>query len=83
MQSPYEKYLKMERLTLGLAVVVGIISIIQGNRFIILCSLYILGYSIFCEGVIYLNTNYKDLGIKQFIKAGMVVLLSTILLFKL
>ncbi|WP_382395221.1 hypothetical protein [Lentibacillus juripiscarius] len=71
----------MEHITLGLAVVTGILAIIQGYAILMVCSLYMIAFSIFCEGVIYASTNNTIAGIKQFIKAGMILVLSTILLF--
>ncbi|QKY70524.1 hypothetical protein [Lentibacillus sp. CBA3610] len=83
MRNPYEKYIRMELLTLALAVVIGLIAILQGYVVIILLSMYLLAFSIFCEGFLQLNTNRGMDGIKQFVKAGMLMLLATILFFSL
>ncbi|RYG71794.1 hypothetical protein EU245_12950 [Lentibacillus lipolyticus] len=82
MRNLYDKYIRMEHITLGLAVLTGIFAVIQGYAILMVCSLYMIAFSIFCDGVIYASTNNTAAGIKQFMKAGMVLLLSTILLFQ-
>ncbi|SFA97735.1 hypothetical protein SAMN04488072_104270 [Lentibacillus halodurans] len=81
MRSPYEKYIRIELLALALAVIIGLIAIVQGYVIIILLCVYLLAFSMFCEGFLHLNTNKPIDGIKQFVKAGMLMVLATILFF--
>ncbi|GGJ82989.1 hypothetical protein GCM10007063_01850 [Lentibacillus kapialis] len=83
MRNPYDKYIRMELLTLTLAVVIGLIAIVQGYVIIMLLCVYLLAFSILCEGFLFLNTNHSADGIKQVAKAGMLMLLATILFFSL
>ncbi|GAA0436058.1 hypothetical protein GCM10008983_10870 [Lentibacillus halophilus] len=83
MRNVYEKYIRLEFVTLGLAIVTGIIAIMQGYVIMMTGSLYFIAASLFCEGVLHTSTNNAQDGIKQLIKAGMVAILSTIMLFQL
>ncbi|WP_010531536.1 hypothetical protein [Lentibacillus jeotgali] len=83
MHNPYEKYIRIELLSLALAVVIGLIAIVQGYVIIMLLCVYLLAFSIFSEGLFLLNTNRSTEGIKQVAKAGMLMLLATILFFSL
>lgn len=81
MRNPYENYIRMELLSLALAVVIGLIAIVQGYVMIMLFCLYLLAFSILSEGTFYLNTNKTPEGIKQFVRAGMLLVLATVLFF--
>lgn len=83
MRHPYEKFIRLELVTLVLVVVIGFISVFQGYPIIMLFCLYLLSISIFCEALIHMNTFRTTEGIKQFVKAFMLMLLTTILLFQL
>ncbi|WP_164667535.1 hypothetical protein [Virgibacillus doumboii] len=83
MRHPYEKFIRLELLTLGLVVVTGLIAIFQGYLIIMFFSLYLLSISIFCEALIALNTPHSTEGVKQFAKAVMLLLITTVLLFQL
>ncbi|HLR62854.1 MAG TPA: hypothetical protein VK097_10475 [Lentibacillus sp.] len=83
MRNQYEKYIRVELLTLALAVVIGLIAIVQGFVIIMLLCVYLLAFSIFCEGFLFLNTNRPADAIKQIAKAGMLMLLATILFLAL
>lgn len=83
MRNQYEKYIRVELLTFALAVVIGLIAIVQGFVIIMLLCVYLLAFSIFCEGFLFLNTNRPADAIKQIAKAGMLMLLATILFLAL
>ncbi|MFD1361597.1 hypothetical protein [Lentibacillus salinarum] len=83
MRNPYERYKRMELISLALAVVIGLIAIVQGYTIFMLFSFYLLAFSILSEGIFYLNTNKAPDGIKQCVKAGVLVLLATMLFFRL
>ncbi|TFJ93409.1 hypothetical protein [Lentibacillus salicampi] len=83
MRNPYEKYIRIELLTLALAVVIGMIAIVQGYLLIMLFCVYLLAFSMFCEGFLHINTNHAVDGFKQFVKAGMLILIVTVLFFSI
>lgn len=83
MRHPYEKFIRLELITLVLVVIIGLISVFQGILIIMLFSLYLLAISIFCEALIAMNTHNTAEGAKQFVKAAMLMLVTTILLFQL
>ncbi|HLS08626.1 hypothetical protein [Lentibacillus sp.] len=83
MHNPYEKYIRMELLSLAFAVIIGVIAVVQGYVIIMLFCVYLLAFSIVCEGFLHLNSNHTADGFKQFVKAGMLMLLATILFFSL
>ncbi|SFE08344.1 hypothetical protein SAMN05216238_10834 [Lentibacillus persicus] len=81
MHNPYEKYKRMELITLALAVIIGLTAVVQGTAILMLFSLLLVAVSIFSEGLLQFNTNKAAEGIKQFVKAGILMLLAAILLF--
>ncbi len=83
MRHPYEKFIRLELITLVLVVIIGLISVFQGILIIMLFSLYLLSISIFFEALIAFNTHNTAEGAKQFVKAAMLMLVTTILLFHL
>lgn len=83
MRHPYEKFIRLELLTLGIVIITGVISIVKGYPIIMILSLYLLSISIFCEALIGLNTQRTTKGAKQFAKAFMLFLLTTVLFFQL
>lgn len=83
MRHPYEKFIRLELITLTFVVIVGLIAIFKGYLIIILFSLFMLAISILCEALIAINTYHTSEGVKQFIKAVMLLLLTAVLLFQL
>ncbi|MFC4558125.1 hypothetical protein ACFO3D_07865 [Virgibacillus kekensis] len=83
MRHPYEKFIRLEIITLILAGVIGFIAVFQGFPIIMIFCLYLLAISIFSEALIYTNTFQTAQGMKQFAKAFLLILFATILLFQL
>ncbi|GAB4074848.1 hypothetical protein GCM10028778_23510 [Barrientosiimonas marina] len=83
MRNPYENDRRMEMISLALAGIIGPIAIFKGYPVMILFCLFLLAFSILSEGLFYLHINKTPEGIKQFIKAGVLVLLITALFFRL
>ncbi|ALX49846.1 hypothetical protein [Lentibacillus amyloliquefaciens] len=81
MRNQYEKYIRMELLLLALGVIVGLTAIVQGSAVMMLLCVLLVAISICFDGLLQFNTNKAAEGIKQFLKAGMLMLLAAILLF--
>ncbi|WP_077329400.1 hypothetical protein [Virgibacillus siamensis] len=83
MRHPYEKFIRLELLTLAAAVIIGLIAIIQGYLLIVFFCLFLVAISMIFEGLIAMNTFHTTEGLKQFTKAAILLLLTFILFFKL
>lgn len=83
MRHPFEKFIRLELLTLAAAAIIGLIAIFQGYLLIIFFCLLLLAISIMFEGLIAMNTFHTSEGLKQFTKAVILILLTFFLFFKL
>ncbi|GAA0605648.1 hypothetical protein GCM10009001_23650 [Virgibacillus siamensis] len=83
MRHPYEKFIRLELFTLAAAVFIGLIAMFQGFLLIIFFCIFLLAVSMIFEGLIAMNTFHTTEGLKQFIKAAMLLLLTLVLFFQL
>ncbi|WP_174614978.1 hypothetical protein [Virgibacillus ihumii] len=83
MRHPYEKFIRLELLTLAAAMIIGLIAIFQGYLLIIFLCIFLLAVSLVFEGLIAMNTFHTTAGLKQFAKAAMLLLLTIVLFFQL
>ncbi|WP_042221368.1 hypothetical protein [Oceanobacillus manasiensis] len=83
MRHPLEKVIRIELLSLALALVIGLISIIQGNLFLIIGSIYFIVISFCCTAILEWQTHQTEQGAKHALRAFLLFLIATYLLFKL
>ncbi|MCM3741693.1 hypothetical protein M3210_15675 [Oceanobacillus luteolus] len=84
MRHTYERILQLELITLGLSIVLGFISLFNGSLFFLFFSLYMLALSLACDAYSHQFTTYRNMqGIKQLVRAALIVILTTIFIFHL
>lgn len=83
MRHPNEKFIKIELVSLTLAVIIGLFAIIQAAFIWFSLSVYLIAISLFCDGVIALSTHQQVWAMKQLIRSILLFLLTTLLIFKL
>jgi len=81
LKPPYEKFIHLEFLAIFLMLIIGIIALVKKFTFLILLCLFLLGFSLLCEGVKNYYTYEQVDAIKHVIKAVMVFLFTIYLLF--
>jgi len=83
MKHPYEKFMNIELVSILLSILVGVVAFIQGYLFLIFLALYLVVISLSCDALIKWYTHYKNEAIMQFVRSGMLFLLTTYLLLSL
>ncbi|MFD2044376.1 hypothetical protein ACFSTA_09545 [Ornithinibacillus salinisoli] len=83
MRHPYEKFIIGELASIGLAIILGLIAIIQGLLILIILSFYLIAVSLLCDGLIALHTFNQVHASKQFVRALVIFLLATFCLIAL
>jgi len=75
-----EKYMLVSFISLGLAIIIGIIAILKSHYFFILFSFSLLAISLISDAL-FLNSSFRQMeGLKQFIRGAMLFILITYLL---
>lgn len=83
MRHPYERFIKVELISLVLAIIFGLLAIIKANLMWLSLSLYLIAISLFCDGIVAQSTRLKIRTMKQLIRFLLLFLLATLLIFKL
>lgn len=83
MRHPYERFIKIELISLILAIIIGLLAIIKANLMWLSLSLYLTAISLFCDGIVAQSTRLKVRRIKQLIRFVLLFFLATLLIFKL
>ncbi|GGA63849.1 hypothetical protein [Ornithinibacillus halotolerans] len=81
MRHPYEKFIRGELVAIGLALLFGLIALIQGIFILIIIGLYLVSASLAFDGLIGMNMRNQVHGIKQLLRAGLLFIFATFLLF--
>lgn len=81
MNHSFNKFIRLELFALSLMCLVGIIALIKKSAFLILFGLFLLGLSLFFEGLKHYHTYRQMEAVKQIIKGIMVFLFAAYLLF--
>ncbi|WP_047983830.1 hypothetical protein [Ornithinibacillus californiensis] len=80
MRHPYEKFIRGELVAIGLALVFGLIALIQGVFLLIILCLYLVAASLIFDGLIAMNMRNQAHGAKQILRSVLLILLATFLL---
>ncbi|GEM_PF-6676857 len=85
MRHSYEKIIQLELIALGLSILIGIIALIQASVLFITLAIYLIIVSLACDAFIHnftaLAANRQLQSLKQAIRAGILFLLATALIF--
>lgn len=81
MRQHYQNIMLIELGALGAALVIGLIALLKKSTLFIFLALYFLVVSLLCEAIILWYTYRQQEAIKHVIRAMMLFLLSTFLLF--
>ncbi|WP_096272812.1 hypothetical protein [Paucisalibacillus globulus] len=80
MRHPYEKFIRGELVAIGLALLFGLIALIQGIFLLIILCLYCIAVSLAFDGLIGMNMRNQTHGVKQLVRALLLFLFATFLL---
>lgn len=83
MQHPSERFVKIELLCLGLALFIGGFAIYKTSLLLLFMSIYLIAISLLCDGLVAITTHYRVTGIKQIIRAILLFILTTLIIFNL
>jgi len=83
MRHPYKRFIKIELFSLILAIMTGLSAIIWTRVIWVILSMYLIAISLLCDGIVAQSTHQHTWAIKQFIRAFLLFILTTLLLFKL
>ncbi|HEX6594007.1 MAG TPA: hypothetical protein VF095_05405 [Bacillota bacterium] len=82
MWHPYERFIQIELLSIGIATILCIFAVFQGYFFILALTMYMIVLSLICDTVISLYTYQTTHAGKQLLRALIIFLLTTYFLFK-
>ena len=80
MRHPYEKFIRGELVAIVLAILFGLIALIQGVFLLIILYLYLVAVSLIFDGLIAMKMRHQTHGIKQMLRSAMLFLFATFLL---
>lgn len=83
MRHPYEKYIRLELITLIIAVFAGIIVLIKGFLFLAIFLIYLVACALCCEAMIELNTHNRNNAFKHFLQAILILVFMSFIVFHL
>lgn len=83
MRHPYEKFVRLELITLILAIVAGIFVLIKGFIFLAIFVIYLIACGLFCEAMIELHTHNKNKAFKHSLQALLLLVFTTYIVFQL
>jgi hypothetical protein len=83
MRHPYEKFIRGELVAIGLAVIFGLIALIQGVFILIILCLVLVAASLVCDGLIALYMQNQIHGVKQLLRSVLLFLFAAFLLILL
>lgn len=82
MRHPYEKIIRIELIALGISILTVIIALIQASVLFIILAIYFIIVSLACDAFAHSFTTNRQLqSLKQAIRAGILFLLATALIF--
>ena len=82
MRHPYDKIMRLEMIALGLSIVTGILALIQASLLFIILCFYFSVLSLACDAFSHLYTSHRQVqGLKQAIRAAILFIVSTALIF--
>ncbi|PAV31414.1 hypothetical protein CIL05_01805 [Virgibacillus profundi] len=83
MRHPFEKFIRLELLSIVCVILFGLIALIQGYLLLIFLSLYLLAIGLLCNAMIEWYTHQSASAGKQVLRAIMIFLFTTYLMFLL
>ncbi|RDW22306.1 hypothetical protein CWR48_00945 [Oceanobacillus arenosus] len=83
MRHPYEKFARIELISLVIVILFGLIALIQGFLILIFFSLYLIALSLVCDALLHLYFRNSQQAGKQILRAVMLFIFATYLLFAL
>ncbi|RLL42845.1 hypothetical protein D8M04_14955 [Oceanobacillus piezotolerans] len=81
MRHPMKKFALIELVSLGIVIILGTFALIKGFLFLIVLCIYLLSLSLLCDGLIYYQKNDVPHAGKQAIRAFLLFIFATYLLF--
>lgn len=82
MRHPYEKFIRIELFSLGLAVLFGVITLVRGYILLAFVSFYLISLSIAAEAMIAWLTHDKEQAIKLLVRSILIFIIATFLFIK-
>ena len=83
MRHPYEKFIHIEMMALLSVIIIGLIALIQGYLILIYLCLYLIALSLVCDALVHWYTNQTTHSVKQILRAILIFVITTYLLFSL
>lgn len=83
MKHPHEKFIRIELLSIALALIIFIFSVIKGYLLFAIFSLLLIAVSLLSESMILLATHQKAQALKQGARAAIILLLAIYVLLKM
>ncbi|ASN04014.1 hypothetical protein [Virgibacillus necropolis] len=83
MRHPYEKFVRLELISLILAIFAGIVVLVKGFILLAVVIIYLIGCGLCCEAMIELNTHNRNKAFKHFAQALLLFIFMTYILFHL
>lgn len=83
MRHPYEKFARIELISLVIVILFGLIALIQGFLVLIFLCLYLISLSLVCDALLNLYLRNPHQAGKQIIRAAMLFIFATYLIFLL
>ncbi|WP_010096022.1 hypothetical protein [Ornithinibacillus scapharcae] len=80
MRHPYEKFIRGELVAIGLAIIFGLIALIQGIFLLIVLCIYLVAASLIFDGLLAINSYNQTQGFKQLARSVLLILFATFLL---
>lgn len=83
MRHPYEKFIRLELITLILAVLAGIVVLIKGFTFLAILLIYLIACGLCCEAMVEFHTHNKNKAFKHFVQAMLILVFMSYIVFHL
>ncbi|MFZ3578546.1 hypothetical protein [Virgibacillus sp. DJP39] len=83
MRHPYEKFIRLELVSLCLAVLTGIIVLIKGFIFLAIFVIYLIAFGLCFEAMVEYHTHNQNKAFKHFIQATLLIIFMSYIVFYL
>lgn len=83
MQHPYEKFIRLELITIAVAVIIGLFALLKGFIFVVMFAMYLLVLSLISGALVELNVNQATQAIKHLAQAVLLFIFLTYMIFHL
>ena len=83
MRNPYEKFIRIELISLVIVILISLIALIQGLFILVFFCFYLISLSLVCDALLHLYFRNSQQAGKQILRAVMLFILATYLLFAL